>query len=239
MKVYFYYLKHPITDEIRYIGQTKQPRERLYSHIYNARKGHENNWRAHWIRSLLNEGLKPKMEIIEEIEVSKNDYEAVGKRERELIEQHFTKGVRLTNAANTPDPNALNRRKGPVIYQYDSTSLRQLARYESTSDASRLLKINHMSIRNSLTKSKLEVFPISGEYFWSYEDYTIFPAHRVLYRGIGRPKVSDEAYKLIIDLYTTNTSLSLRDIEKICKKRQVNISRETVRRTLIAEGLVK
>lgn len=238
MKVYFYYLKHPITDEIRYIGQTKRPKDRLHAHIYNARKGHEDNWRANWIRSLLNEGLKPKMEIIEEVEFPDNDYEAVGKRERELIEQHFVKGVRLTNSAITPDPIAPSN-KSPLIYQYDGFSLRQLARYASTVTASNILGINERVIRSHLTKSKLDTFAISGKYFWSYEDFPVFPIERLIRRGRGRPEFPIEVRSLILSIYESGRATSVRKIAQLCRVEGFNVSRETVRTTLSTKYSLK
>lgn len=74
INIKIYKLIDPITLEIRYIGKTIQKLEcRLNRHISDAKrlienKSHKNNW----IRSLLNNNLKPKIELIEEnIDVNK------------------------------------------------------------------------------------------------------------------------------------------------------------------------
>lgn len=62
-----YTLSHPITNEIRYIGKTKYTlEERLAKHLIT----YERNHRANWIRSLIKEGLKPVIELLEEVEES-------------------------------------------------------------------------------------------------------------------------------------------------------------------------
>ena len=59
--VYIYSLKHPITNEVRYIGKTINVKRRYKQHLYDKRNSHK----ANWVRSLRNEGLKPIMEVIE------------------------------------------------------------------------------------------------------------------------------------------------------------------------------
>lgn len=60
-----YTLSDPITNEIRYIGQTKHSlEERLKGHIKSKGKV----WRVYWINSLKKRGLIPKIELLEEVE---------------------------------------------------------------------------------------------------------------------------------------------------------------------------
>lgn len=63
--VKIYYLMDPETNQIRYVGKTVSTlRERLYSHIYNTKiKTHKSGW----IKSLKTRGLKPTIELIEEV----------------------------------------------------------------------------------------------------------------------------------------------------------------------------
>lgn len=59
-----YTLAHPITNEIRYVGLTKKTlEERLRGHL----KCRDNTHRAHWINSIKNLGMEPKIELIEEV----------------------------------------------------------------------------------------------------------------------------------------------------------------------------
>lgn len=69
MRIYIYALKDPETGLIRYIGRTKCPSKRLCEHHQEKRlktKTHHN----HWIRSLIQKGLRAKMEILEECDES-------------------------------------------------------------------------------------------------------------------------------------------------------------------------
>lgn len=63
--VYIYTLEHPITEEIRYVGKTRNPKMRFHNHcnkLHNE-KSHKRNW----INKLKKEGLKPKMKILDEV----------------------------------------------------------------------------------------------------------------------------------------------------------------------------
>ena len=63
--VYIYTLEHPITEEIRYVGKTRNPKMRFRNHcnkLHNE-KSHKRNW----INKLKKEGLKPKMKILDEV----------------------------------------------------------------------------------------------------------------------------------------------------------------------------
>lgn len=52
---------------IRYVGQTKNMKNRFNKHIFEAKKDGGKNKRCSWIKSVLNKGLKPKMELIDEV----------------------------------------------------------------------------------------------------------------------------------------------------------------------------
>lgn len=63
-KIHIYTLSHPITNEIRYVGQTKNNLEkRLSGHLKSKEKTH----RTYWIKSLVMNNLKPKIELIETV----------------------------------------------------------------------------------------------------------------------------------------------------------------------------
>ena len=70
MKTTFIYsLCDPNTKEIRYIGKANNIQYRLWSHIHEAKNDLRNMHKCNWIKSLLKEGKKPIIEIIEEVSV--------------------------------------------------------------------------------------------------------------------------------------------------------------------------
>jgi hypothetical protein len=62
MIYYIYTLSHPITNEVRYVGVTINPKRRYKQHLYDKRTSHK----ANWVQQLRKEKLKPIMNIIEE-----------------------------------------------------------------------------------------------------------------------------------------------------------------------------
>jgi hypothetical protein len=63
--VYLYALKDPITQEVRYVGQSNQPLRRLAEHLTD----HQNNQaKAAWIEDLRSQNKEPLIEILEEVQ---------------------------------------------------------------------------------------------------------------------------------------------------------------------------
>ena len=99
-KYKIYFLKHPETFEIRYIGQTSQkPKNRLQQHLNYDNKVSR---KASWITSLKNNGLKPIMEII----CSFDSIEECDNEEVRLIKDYKEKSFRLLNDAPGGKSNA-------------------------------------------------------------------------------------------------------------------------------------
>lgn len=92
-KWHIYVLIDPITDQVRYVGWTSNPKQRIKNHI--ARSKHENHHRANWIKSLLKKEVLPKMMIIE-------TGKGLGYAERESfwISYYRSIGCDLTNSTN-------------------------------------------------------------------------------------------------------------------------------------------
>jgi hypothetical protein len=88
MKVFIYVLKHPVTNEIRYVGLTRVPAKRLRDEISCPHTRHF----ANWVNSIIKIGLKPLMEIVEETEEG-----LACDREREWIAKMKLSGYRLLN----------------------------------------------------------------------------------------------------------------------------------------------
>ena len=92
--IFIYGLVCPISEEIRYIGKTDNPKRRLRSHISDAARGVYNHHAARWIRKLYNAGMSPKMVILHEVGPEENWQDA----ERQAIQIAVEAGARLTNS---------------------------------------------------------------------------------------------------------------------------------------------
>lgn len=87
--IYFYVLIDPRDNEIKYVGRSVSPKSRYRNHISSGRKKGHKNKKESWISSLLNEGLKPILEIIEEFSEYKSIVE-IQNKETELIDFYKT-----------------------------------------------------------------------------------------------------------------------------------------------------
>lgn len=98
MEILIYKLIDPITNEIRYIGKTKNNlQKRLYEHLTKRNllsKTHKNNW----IKSLLYKNIKPIIELVEIVD-------EINWKEKEIfyIKELKEKGVKLTNTTEGGD----------------------------------------------------------------------------------------------------------------------------------------
>lgn len=61
--VFIYVLKDPLLGDIRYVGKAKNPKVRYLKHLKVREKTHKSNW----IRYLLSKGLKPELEVVDEV----------------------------------------------------------------------------------------------------------------------------------------------------------------------------
>lgn len=99
--IQIYTLSHPLTGEIRYIGKTVSPlKYRLAGHVSESKKGELKSHRNSWIRSLLQQDLKPNIHLLDEI--SSNDWEWL---EQYWISQFKTWGFNLINMTDGGDGN--------------------------------------------------------------------------------------------------------------------------------------
>lgn len=92
MITYIYTLSHPITNEIKYVGKTINLKQRLSAHISDAKINKKNNLVSTWIKSLLNQNLKPNIEVIDE-----TYHDDWSKLEQYWISQFKTWGFNIKN----------------------------------------------------------------------------------------------------------------------------------------------
>ena len=119
-----YVLKHPVTDEIRYVGRTSYTIEtRLKAHLSHCRGGSTVH-RCNWINSLVNQGLTPKVEFVSKHET----WEESGQAEINLIRKLKSEGIDLVNKTEGGDGYLRGRVKqfdlnGNFIKLWDSISV--------------------------------------------------------------------------------------------------------------------
>lgn len=90
-----YSLIDPTNNEIKYVGKCGgNLKVRMYQHMYGAKKG-KTDKKSEWIRNLINNGLKPKVELIEKIEKDK-----ALEREKYWISKLINDGIDLLNFQN-------------------------------------------------------------------------------------------------------------------------------------------
>lgn len=94
---YIYTLTDPSTMEIRYVGQTNEPKRRFNDHIsssINENSESYDTYKARWVRKVLNDNLIPIMDIID----SCDSLEESNKLEKIYVSKLTEDGHRLTNS---------------------------------------------------------------------------------------------------------------------------------------------
>lgn len=120
-KNFCYFLSDPRTGECRYIGKTEQGESRLLEHLKPSSLKY-NNHKNNWIKHLLELGLKPRLEIIEEFLDPNDLFEA-----EEFWYQYFKGlGCNLTNSTECG--------KGTRGYQHKEETIELLKKRAATRD---------------------------------------------------------------------------------------------------------
>jgi hypothetical protein len=93
-KKYIYVLKDPSTNEVRYVGQTTRPKNRIAAHLAEGRYiPVKNKDKVDWINSLKAKNEIPKFEIVDECELDvANLYENM------YIQKYLKNGHNLLNS---------------------------------------------------------------------------------------------------------------------------------------------
>lgn len=92
---YIYGLYDPRDNELRYVGKSIRPAQRLTNHLSE----HAKNHRGHWLAELSAAGLRPVLRIIDSVSLDA-DWQTI---ERRYIAGARATGCRLTNGTDGGD----------------------------------------------------------------------------------------------------------------------------------------
>lgn len=147
-----YYLKDPITLEIKYIGKTRKDLNyRLELHFrHRNQKKNKGAKSAAWIKELWEQhGLKPEIHLIEELKCDDVD---LFYRENYYTKLYVERGYNLTNMLNNPKYVYPKNVNGKKIFCYDRDY--NLTTFVNARQADSILSINYKKISQSIIEEK-------------------------------------------------------------------------------------
>jgi len=92
--VYIYIIINPISNEVRYVGKTSNPKRRFYQHLHTKLK----SYCSKWITTLLDNNITPEFVIIDKVPIEDWQFWEVY-----WIAQFKTWGFNLTNLTSGGD----------------------------------------------------------------------------------------------------------------------------------------
>lgn len=173
---FIYILRNPITNEIKYVGQTKDINRRLRDHIktsQNKESTHYKTYKSTWIRSLIKQNVDPVLEVIETCE----SLEQSNIRERYWIDKLSQDGEKLTNSQTNDVTEFSDLTKEKMSNAKKGKSLEEIVGEEKAKElriynSDRLKKNNPNKSSMSEVKEKisntLKDFFSNPENHWAY-----------------------------------------------------------------------
>jgi hypothetical protein len=101
---HIYVLINPVNGDEFYVGMSIDPKERLRGHITRAKSKKLKQYASgHYIRALLERGIRPEVKIIESLKltISSHDVIRANQREKEVIREYKKLGKAWTNDPRT------------------------------------------------------------------------------------------------------------------------------------------
>ena len=208
VRIYFYTLKDPITNKVRYVGQTVDPGNRYRNHIYESKKINRTH-KHRWIMQLLRKNEKPIMDILWDDVITSAEANIV---ETDLIKFFKEDGHDLTNEEDRARTDSVI--ETTPVYQFDLSGT-LIARFANANRAMLATGINDAAI------GEVCRFPFKpgnnsrGGFLWAYTD----TPSKEYQSPKGTPKSTVQLSKTGEIL---NTFTSAREAEKatgVCYKR--------------------
>ena len=145
-----YILIDPISNQVRYVGKTNNVSQRYKAHLNRARK-HQTH-KKNWIDKLKKEGLKPIIEIIDEVPINNWQY-----WETYWISQFRTWGFDLINYTNGGDgctfANQTSFKKGHKSW---------LGKNHSEETKKKIGENNYWTGKESINRKKVKQLTLDG-----------------------------------------------------------------------------
>lgn len=179
-KYYIYTLSDPTTGEVKYVGKTKDTKDRIRRHMSNDHLRDAWTSKNKWLLWLKNQGLKPDIEILDE-----GDADNINSLEIYWISQLKQWGYKLKNETEGGDGGRnwlgkkhkessklkckMNSPTRRPICKYEIGTDKLLGEYESSHDVQREdpnIKRGHVS----RCCNGVENYNSVGGYYWRYKD---------------------------------------------------------------------
>ena len=163
VRIYFYTLIDPITNKIRYVGQTVNPDNRLRNHIYESKKINRTH-KHRWIMQLLRKNEKPIMGILWDDIMTSTEGNVV---ETDLIQFFKDDGCDLTNEEDRARTDSVI--ETTPVYQFNLLGI-LIARFANANQAMLKTGVNDAAI------GEVCRFPFKpgnnsrGGFLWAYQD---------------------------------------------------------------------
>lgn len=170
----FYVLEHPLTKEVRYVGQTINPDNRLRNHIWGAKQNNRNH-KERWIVSLLRRNLKPVMRILWAGVIPLVDANKV----ESILIKRLSKKYNLTNALDRSRNISVVETKS--VFQFDMSG-KFIKKFMNANQASLATGIHDSAITVVCSNPNARGNRSRGGFLWSY-DHIIKSIPEVDYRN--------------------------------------------------------
>lgn len=163
---YYYTLLCPLTGDIKYVGRTVDPKNRIRNHIYEAKKNNRNK-RERWIMSLLRKNKRPILNIIWTGKITLSQA-ILG--ERSLIKRYKSR----YDLKNEDDRGLGGRVSTVSVHQYDNDG-KFIGSFINSNQASIVTGIKDCNIQRCCKNENGYGTKQAGGYFWSYIKYNKYP----------------------------------------------------------------